>query len=47
MRCLSPGELVDQLLAAGVMATWAPNQLGGLAPDLGRMAALIEALEAD
>lgn len=44
LRLLPPSGLVDELAAAGVAGSWAPDSLQGLAPDLGRMSALIEAL---
>ena len=45
LRCLKPTQLVNSLVEAGVPLGWAPTSLGGLAPDLGRMSALIAALE--
>lgn len=44
LRLLSPSGLLDALLDAGVDPGWSPQQLEGPAPDLGRMAALLEAL---
>ncbi len=45
MRCLRPSELVAYLVEAGVPAGWDPAALDWPAPDLGRMAALISAIE--
>jgi hypothetical protein len=47
LRCMSPTGLLDDLIRAGVQPNWAPSQMGGLAPDLGRMSALIAALDQD
>lgn len=44
LRLLPPSGLLDALIDAGIDPGWAPSQLAGLAPDLGRMAALLEAL---
>lgn len=43
--CMSPVELLDALVMAGVDVASGPRQIGnGLIPDLGRMSALLEAL---
>lgn len=45
LRLLPPTGLVDALVDAGIHPGWGPSQLGGLAPDLGRMGALLSALD--
>lgn len=43
MRCLDPITLRAALLEVGVPVSWGPTALQGLAPDLSRMSALLEA----